>query len=170
MPSDYFAVLAQHGAWANQRLFHACERLSPAEYLRERASSYGSLHATLNHMLIIDRLWLARIEGRTPPPVDDAQILYADLLGLKVARLAEDEHLRLLIGGLAKPAMDAPVHYSDRQGRRFAAPLRFVLAHLFDAQSRCRGEAVALLAQTAARAPALDLMAFLHETRGAPGL
>ena len=51
MPSDYFAVLAQHSAWANRRLFRACGSLSAADYLRERASTFGSLHATLNQIL-----------------------------------------------------------------------------------------------------------------------
>ena len=65
MPSDYFAVLAQHNAWANRRLLQSCEALAPAEYLRERGSVYGSLHAALNHILATDRLWIGRIEGRS---------------------------------------------------------------------------------------------------------
>ena len=167
MPRDYFAVLARHSAWANQRLYQACATLNPAEYMRERGSSYGSLHATLNHMLVVDRVWIARIEGRVPPSMGENQILYADLLGLKIARLAEDEHLRNLVAGLPQTAMNLPIHHIDSKGDRFAAPLRFVLAHLFDLQSRCRGEALLLLAQAGADAPALDLLVFLREAETA---
>jgi uncharacterized damage-inducible protein DinB len=168
MSRDYFAALASHNAWANARLYSACEALSPAEYLRERGSTHGSLHATLNHILLADRVWIARIDGRTPPSLGDNQILYPDLLALKIARIAEDEHLRQLIAGLSAPAMDLPLHYIDRRGNRFAPPLRLVLAHLFDAQAQGRGEATALLAQAGAHPPALDLMGFLRET-GAGG-
>ncbi|MGA8757023.1 MAG: DinB family protein [Stellaceae bacterium] len=169
MPSDYFAVLAQHSAWANRRLYQSCEALAPAEYLRERGSVYGSLHAALNHILATDRLWIGRIEGRSQPAIDEHQILYADLVALKVARLAEDERLRLVISGLTTGALDVPVYYTNRHGDRFETPLRFVLGHLFDNQSRCRGEALALLAQAGATAPALDLIAFLRETQAVAG-
>jgi uncharacterized damage-inducible protein DinB len=169
MPGEYFAVLAQHSAWANRRLYQACETLSPGEYLRQRASSFGSLHATLNHILVADRVWIARIEGNTPPSLDENQILYADLVGLKVARLAEDEHLRQLVAGLPEAALDLRLHYTSRLGDRFATPLRFVLAHLFDGQSRCRGEALALLEQAGIRAPSLDLLVFLRSAEAAVG-
>src|ERR1700674_2173832 len=88
MPSNYFAMLADYNAWANRRLFQACEALSVTEYMRERVSLFGSLHGTLNHILVADRIWIARIEGQTPPSLKLNQILYGDLMGLKVARLA----------------------------------------------------------------------------------
>ena len=74
MPSDYFVTLARYNAWANRRLYRACGRLSESEYLRDRLPAFGSLHATLNHILVADRVWLARIEGRTPPGLDLEQI------------------------------------------------------------------------------------------------
>ncbi len=168
MPSDYFAVLAQHGAWANRRLFEACETMSAAEYLRERASSFGSLHATLNHGLVAFRSGIARLEGRSPPALDENQILYPDLVGLKVARLAEDERLRHLIGGLSEAALDQLLHYRSRRGDRYQAPLRLVLADLFDHQTRCRGEALALLAQAGIRPSSLDVLAYLRGEGAAP--
>jgi uncharacterized damage-inducible protein DinB len=166
MPSGYFAILAQHSAWANQRLYQACERLSPAEYWRECGSSFGSLHATLNHVLVTDRVWIARIEGRTPPSLGHNQVLYADLVGLKIACVAEDEHLLQLVAGLPEATLDLPLQYIDRHGERCEIPLRLVLAHLFEMQSRCRGEALALLAQAGLSAPPLDLLAFLQGSEG----
>src|ERR1700740_1633965 len=66
MQAAYFAMLAQYNGWANRQLYEACEALSVTEYMRERPSFFGSLHATLNHVLVADRIWLARIEGQTP--------------------------------------------------------------------------------------------------------
>jgi uncharacterized damage-inducible protein DinB len=166
MPSGYFAILAQHSAWANERLYEACEKLSPAEYWCERGSNPGSLHATLNRHLVTDRVWIARIEGRAPPSLAHNQILYADLVGLKVARVAEDEHLRQLVAGLTEPTLDLSLHYIDRRGKRCEMQLRWVLAHLFDAQARCRGEASALLVQAGIPTPCLDLLAFLRRSEG----
>jgi len=168
MPSDYFAILAQHSAWANRRLYQACESLSTADYLRERASTFGSLHGTLNHILVVERIWIARIEGRTPPPLEENQILYPDLIGLRVACLAEDERLRHLIGGLSETTLDQSLNYRNRRGDRYETPLRFVLAHLFDHQTRCRGEAVALLSQARIQPPCLELLVFVREAGAAP--
>jgi uncharacterized damage-inducible protein DinB len=170
MPSDYFAILARYNAWANRRLYRACERLSEDEYLRERRSAFGSLHATLNHILVADRIWLARIEGRTSPPLEPDQILYADLIGLKVARSAEDAHLRNLVAGISEAMLDQKLVYRDARGDRFDAPLRLVLGHLFNHQAQRRGEARALLSQTGVPPPSLDLIRFVHQqgTASAP--
>lgn len=168
MPSEYLAVLAQHGAWANRRLYRACEGLSAADYLRERASTFGSLHATMNHITIVDRVWIARIEGRTPPAFDDNQLLYPDLIGLRIACVAEDERLRHLVGGLSEAMLDQPLRYRNRRGDRREALLRLVLGHLFDDHARCRGEAAALLSQAGVRAPSLDLLSFLREAKAPP--
>jgi uncharacterized damage-inducible protein DinB len=169
MSQAYFAVLARHSAWANRRLYDSCEALSAAEYLRERPSSYGSLHATLNYVLATDRAWIARLEGRTPPPFAENQILYADLLALKIARLAEDEHLKNLVDGLSEATMVSSIHYLDERGDRTVTSTTLVLAHLFDFQSRCRGETLGLLAQARVRAPPVDLLVFLRDAGAIAG-
>jgi uncharacterized damage-inducible protein DinB len=166
MLSDYFATLARYNAWANRRLYRACGRLSEDEYLRERRSSFGSLHATLNHILVADRIWLARIEGRTPPRLELDQILYADLIGLKVARVAEDAHLRNLVAAFSAAMFDQPLVYRNGRGDRFETPLHLVFGHLFNHQAHYRGEASVLLAQTAVPPPALDLIRFVRKEAG----
>lgn len=166
MPSEYFATLARYNAWANRRLYHACAALSEEEYLRERPLSSGSLHATLNHVLVVDRIWIARIEGRSPPNPRLDQILYADLIGLRVARSAEDAHLCNLVAGISEQALNQPLVYRDAQGNRCSAPLRLVLGHLFNHQTEHRGAARVSLSQAGVAAPSLDLIRFVRE-RGA---
>ena len=167
MPGDYFVTLARYNAWANRRLYRACGRLSESEYLGDRLPAFGSLHATLNHILVADRVWLARIEGRTPPGLDLEQILYADLIGLKVARLAEDAHLRNLVAGLSQATLDQPLVYRNQRGDRFQTPLWLVLGHMFNHQAHYRGRASVLLAQTEVAPPSLDLIRFVGQQEGA---
>jgi uncharacterized damage-inducible protein DinB len=167
VPSDYFLTLARYNAWANRRLYRACARLSESEYLRDRLPASGSLHATLNHILVADRVWLARIEGRTPPGLDPEQILYADLIGLKVARVAEDAHLRNLVAGLSQATLDQPLVYRNRRGDRFQAPLCLVLGQMFNHQAHHRGKASALLAQAEVPPPSLDLIRFVRQEESA---
>lgn len=169
MLSGYFATLACYNAWANRRLYQACETLSEEEYLRERPSSFGSLHAILNHVLVTDRIWIARIEGRALPNLRLDQILYADLIGLKVARSAEDAHLCNLVEGISEGVLEQPLIYRDAQGERCSAPLRLVLGNLFNHQAAHRGAARLLLVQTEVAPPPLDLIRFVQEQGVAPG-
>ncbi len=170
MLSEYFATLACYNAWANRQLYQACAALSEEEYLRARPSAFGSLHAALNHVLVADRIWIARIEGRAPPNLRLDQILYADLIGLKVARSAEDAHLRNLVEGISEGVLDQPLIYRDAQGDRRNAPLRLVLAHLFNHQAEHRGVARLLLSQTGVAPPPLDLIRFVQEQGAAPAI
>lgn len=167
MPSEYFVTWAGYNAWANRRLYQACATLAEADYLRPRAGAFGSLHALLNHVLVTDRIWIARIDGRTVPTLRLDQVLYADLVALKVARAAEDERLRHLVAGLSATRLHEPLAWRDAAGERRSAPLALVLGHLFNHQTHHRGAAQALLSQAGVSAPPLDLTAFLRETGAA---
>jgi len=165
MPSEYFVTLARYNAWANRRVYRACGRLSEGEYLREWRATLGSIHATLNHVLVADRIWLARIEARTPPNLALDQILYADLIGLKMARVAEDAHLCNVVAGFSEAMLDQPLVYRDRRGDRFETPLRLAFGHMFNHQAHYRGEASALLALSDVPPPSLDLTRFVRGER-----
>jgi len=162
-----FRDLRRSNECANRCFYRTCGRLSEREYLRDRLSAFGSLHATLNHILVADRIWLAWIEGRTPSGLDLDQILYADLIGLKVARVAEDAHLHNLVAGLSPAMLDQPLVYRNRRGDRFAPPLRLALGHMFNHQAHYRGRASVLLAQTEVAPPSLDLIRFVRQQEGA---
>ena len=110
-----------------------------------------------------DRIWVARIEGRTPPNLKLDQILYGDLIGLKMARVAEDEHIRIMVAGITQERLDQPLEYRDSRGDRFETPLRLVLGHFFNQQAHHRGRAHGLLSQTEAAPPPLDLIAFVRQ-------
>ena len=59
----HFSMLAGYNAWANQRLYDAAEKLPDADYRAERGAFFGSVHRTLNHLLVTDRIWMRRLTG-----------------------------------------------------------------------------------------------------------
>ena len=99
MKLDYFRSFARYNQWANRRLYGACAGLPEAEYMKPRASFFGSLHATLNHILVGDRVWMGRLTGHDPGIRALDQMLYGDLAGLRVAREAEDAQIIAFIEG-----------------------------------------------------------------------
>ncbi|HTZ80994.1 MAG TPA: DinB family protein [Stellaceae bacterium] len=161
MRDPYCATFARYNAWANQRLYDACARLSEHEYMERRQSFFGSIHATLNHLLVGDRLWLGRIEGKVEKLALN-QILYGDFIALRVARVAEDERLIRVVDDLDPATLDHPLDYLSTAGERRRVPLRLVLGHLFNHQTHHRGQVHGLLSQTSVAPPELDLIAFLR--------
>ena len=64
----YFDLLAAYNAWANERIYEAASRLSDDEYRADRGVFFKSLHGTLNHLLVADRIWLRRFTGTGEAP------------------------------------------------------------------------------------------------------
>ena len=94
---DVFRTLAYYNRVANERLYEQCGKLELAEYRRERAGSFGSIHALLNHTLLGDRIWMSRFAGggSTTPPLNT--ILYETFPELSAARREEDAGIEVLL-------------------------------------------------------------------------
>jgi uncharacterized damage-inducible protein DinB len=83
---DYFRQLAQYNAWTNWRLYDACARLDDGERRKPRPCFFGSILATLNHILVADRIWLARLTCAEHGIANLDQQLYADSEELRARR------------------------------------------------------------------------------------
>lgn len=164
MMQEHLRRMARYNAWANRRLYAACEQLPEDEYQRPRAAFFGSIHGTLNHLLVTDRIWLARIEGRPSPKVRLDDRPCASLAELKGARAAEDARMIALVDGYGEDELQRPVRY-----RRVTAPdelvtpLHLCWLHLFNHQTHHRGQVHDQLSQTAVAPPPLDLVFYLRE-------
>jgi uncharacterized damage-inducible protein DinB len=60
---DDFRTLFEYGWWANARLFSVVSKLTPEEFTREVAGSYGSIRNTLVHAMSAEWGWLERSGG-----------------------------------------------------------------------------------------------------------
>jgi len=90
---DLYKTFARYNRWANATLYAACDRLGDGAYYADRRAFFGSIHNTLNHLVVTDRIWLARIEGRPNPPYALNDVPYAGRAELRAARAAEDDRL-----------------------------------------------------------------------------
>jgi uncharacterized damage-inducible protein DinB len=121
---------------------------------------FSSLHGTLNHLLLADRIWLKRLTGEGDHPDRLDAILYDDRLELAAARAAEDRRLVGVVEGFEEEAYARPVAYRTTRGVAHEQALADILAHLFNHQTHHRGQAHACLSiLTGAEPPSLDLLA-----------
>ncbi|PZA10898.1 damage-inducible protein DinB [Rhodopseudomonas palustris] len=166
MDRRHFAQFAAYNRWANARLYQAALALPDEAYRRSVGVFFGSLHGTLNHLLVADRIWLKRLTGEGEPPTRLDVILFDDLRELARARAAEDERIVRMIDGHDAAAFAEVVDYSNTSGKSFSQPRAAILSHFFNHQTHHRGQAHACLSiLTGAEPPSLDLMSF---QRGMP--
>jgi uncharacterized damage-inducible protein DinB len=165
MNSSYFHRFGRYNAWANRRLYEACAALSPADYRAKRPAFFGSIHATLNHILVGDRVWMGRLEG-VPSGIERLdQILYDEFADLKVARDTDDARILGFVSGLGDDALAGTLRYRNMAGEPQETPLTWVLAHFFNHQTHHRGQVHGMLSGTPVAPPSLDLIYFLRQDR-----
>jgi len=164
---EHVRTMAAYNRWANDRLYEAACDLPDAEYRADRGAFFGSLHGTLNHILVADRAWLRRIEGDGPsPPALDA-ILYDDLPALTEARQSEDARILALSDRLTEEQLAATLSYRTMAGAPHEQPLSQVLMHVFNHQTHHRGQAHGILTGLDRTAPPLDLIYFFRDVGSA---
>lgn len=162
---DLFPMLAAYNAWANRRLYDAAAQLGDAEYRADRGAFFKSVHGTLNHLLVIDRIWMKRFtdEGDAPDRLD--AILFENLAELRPARETEDGRIIRYVESLGPEALTRTISYRRvSTPERFVQPLAPALLHLFNHQTHHRGQVHALLTGLAGSAPSIDLLPFQRES------
>lgn len=66
MRVDDIRNLYAYNRWANRRLLTAVARLEPQEFGRHLGGSFGSVQATLVHIMWGEWVWLRRWRGESP--------------------------------------------------------------------------------------------------------
>jgi uncharacterized damage-inducible protein DinB len=64
----HFAMMARYNAWANVRVYAEVRAVSDESYRKDVGAFFGSLHVTLNHLLVTDRIWMRRFTGEGEHP------------------------------------------------------------------------------------------------------
>lgn len=149
-------IQARANRLANHRLHRAVAALGEAEFQAPRASFFGSLAATLNHILAVDDYYIGALHGEPGLPQKYAAFVAATTLADLAARQrASDERLIAWCDRLDASGCDAVVDMDrGREVQRDRAA--HVLAHLFMHQTHHRGQVHAMLSTTGLAPPQLD--------------
>ncbi|MGD9536963.1 MAG: DinB family protein [Alphaproteobacteria bacterium] len=153
----HFRMLARYNRLANERLYEASAGLPDGERKRDRKGFFRSIHGTLNHILVGDRIWLGRFEGKAMPSTDLDAILYEDFDALRIARAAEDRRIEAFAAGLTDDVLAGSFRYVNNEGRDLEDPAVLIVAHFFNYQTHHRGQVHDMLSQAGARMPVLDM-------------
>ena len=162
-----YQMFAGYNAWCNERLYAAAATLSDADYRADRGAFFKSVHGTLNHVLVADRIWMKRFTGAgiAPPSLD--AILQDDFAGLRAARQSQDTLIVRYIERLSDGELAAPIRYKTiTNPQTIEQSLAPALDHFFNHQTHHRGQAHALVSAMLGNdaTPSFDLIVYQRET------
>lgn len=162
-----YQMFAAYNAWCNERLYDAAAKVPDAEYRADRGAFFKSLHGTLNHLLVGDRIWMRRFTGVGPIPPSLDAILHDSFEDLRAARRSQDVLINRYIDGLDQEKLSGTLRYTTVVNpQTIEQALAPALDHFFNHQTHHRGQAHALLSAMLGNdaTPSFDLIIFQRQT------
>lgn len=153
----HFRMLATYNTLANERLYATCASLTDAELRKTRLAFFKSILGTLNHIMVGDRIWLARFAGEEVPSTGLDAILYDDFEQLHAARIYEDARIEDFLKTIDATFLEGAIEYINNEGWVFVDPMPLLLSHFFNHQTHHRGQIHDMLTQTEVAPPVLDM-------------
>src|SRR2546426_8646932 len=107
----YARPRALYNGCKNERSYECCARLGDAERKKDMGAFFKSIHGTLNHLLLGDRVWMGRFLGRPFAVTSLAQELYADFAKLREERGATDAEILQWVDTLSEERLARDLTY-----------------------------------------------------------
>ncbi|HEV2332432.1 MAG TPA: DinB family protein [Gammaproteobacteria bacterium] len=153
----YFQTLAAYHCMANRRLLRALEPVGDADYYGDQGLFFKSIHRTLNHILLVDRLYHGRITGELFDVTGLDQELVHDRRELAVDMERHGERWKDVLDGIDATRMQSVLRYLSTEGEQRELPMLVVLAHAFNHATHHRGQVSAAMTRLGQPAPVLDI-------------
>jgi uncharacterized damage-inducible protein DinB len=157
----FVRTMADYNRWQNESLCRAADQLSDAQRKEPRGAFFGSIHATLNHLLWGDQMWMSRFAG-TPRPkapgIPQSIGMFESWDDLKRERQAFDQVIIDWAETLDGAWLDGDLTwFSGASGREQTKPKTLLVVHMFNHQTHHRGQVHCMLTQAGVKPDATDL-------------
>lgn len=151
--------LFAYNAWATNRVFEALARVPEPDYIRNLGGSFGTLQATMTHIVAVEKLWLSRLAGKPETALMTVQEA-PSLESLK--SVWEDTAARTarFVSRLDEAALEKTTDYVTTEGIRCANKVQEILQHVVNHSSYHRGQIASMMRQAGAVPLNTDLINF----------
>jgi uncharacterized damage-inducible protein DinB len=165
---------AKYNLEFNGRLFDLLGGLPDDDRKKDVGAFFGSVHATLNHILLADRIWLGRFSKAFPgvSSLHGATLvheisslreeLYADFPEMRAERAATDRVIVDWAEDLTDELLARKMSYRNFQGDLREHPAWVAVAHMFNHQTHHRGQITTLLHQLGHDPGVTDFIAYVQ--------
>ncbi|MGI9316494.1 MAG: DinB family protein [bacterium] len=160
---NQYPMMARFNQWANLLLYRCTEELHEHQYNSDQGLFFGSVHNTLNHLLLVDELWMGRIKGKVPREISSLdRILFEDFQSLKDARIDIDAELIHLVDGFSEQELEQHALFSYLDHTEESLSTELILSTLFNHQTHHRGQINAVLTKNKIFPPDMDILDFVE--------
>ncbi len=164
--SSYVRTMAAYNSEMNRRLYEAAGRL-PDDIRREDGGAFfKSIHATLNHLLWADQMWMSRFDGWEKPGVTlkDSGRFVEDFEALHAGRRIADDGIEAWAAVIDDDWLAGELTwFSGAAQRQFTARRDGLMVHVFNHQIHHRGQVHALLTRAGETTGDTDLWLVVPE-------
>ena len=126
----YIETLIDYNTWANEVCYKAVFELPPEEVTKERPSLLVSILASLNHLLVIDIVWLSHMTGEGHSFKELRATVSEDMDELWKLRQDMDKTLSDYVKDLDTTELEEVVEYTMIDGQKGSLSRAMMLSHL----------------------------------------
>lgn len=158
------AQMARYHGWATERLLSSIAPLPDAAYHRDCRLFFGSIHGTLNHLLLAEsRIWYPRLaEGLSLGVMALDTELEADRARLASQMIAAAAKWPAYLDGLSKTTLAGDLHFTMTNGQQRVLPMSAALLHVFNHATHHRGQITAAISMLGFDYEPLDLPQMIY--------
>lgn len=161
-------VLYDYSYWANKRLFRLILQLTPEQFARPVAGSYGSIRNTLVHALSAEWGWLDRCGGPERGPRLNPDN-YPTAESLVEAWNKVEGYVRNFLTGLKDEDLAGDIEFAVDGHEKRSMRLGCLMLHAAIHGVHHRAQASLLLRVLGYEPGNFDMLVYYAEKRGAPG-
>jgi len=156
---EQFKIQAQYNKWMNDHFYKLCDSISDEERKRNAGAFFKSIHGTLNHILLGDRLWMSRFHNSSFDIKSLDQELYSNYEELKKQRVITDSNITDYIDSLTDDTLNQPITFVSKvKHSEHTYILKDCVLHFFQHQIHHRGQISTLISQLGIDIGVTDMM------------
>lgn len=149
--------LLAYTMWADRQVLESLAEVPPEDLNRDTGSSFGSLLATMAHILGSEQVWLSRFVGAPLERLPSANE-YADLPSLAAGFVDFWPQLEVFLASLSEAQLAAPFDWVNFKGESHRAPFQQVVVHFANHATYHRGQVASMMRQLGHHPPGTDLV------------
>ena len=127
---DYLLSLLDYNVWANEEYFKQIRDLPADEVTKQRQSLMNNILISVNHLLVIDKVWLGHMKGEKHSFEKLQTVLHDNLDDLMAAKKEMDRKIRSYVSGLSEDDLEEVIEYELIGGNQGSLPRYLIITHL----------------------------------------
>lgn len=164
MPSTkHLRMLTRYKAWANDLVFSMVAALPDEEVTKPRATRFGNMVHTLNHVYVIDAVFQAHLQGKSHGYTARNTPTHPPLAELREAVRALDAWYVEFADALVADDLEKTVNFEFIGGGRGAMTCQEMILHVVNHGTYHRGFVGDMMYQAGVTPGATDLPVFLRD-------